>query len=103
MEKIKAKGIPHPSGPFPYGEEIDIEACLDKMTDQQVIEWGDKKELLERVQAWLLDPHHLEPPVEAIGQKFYMWRFPEESEAYFAKHLNRNMIKLMMTGQGMFL
>lgn len=96
MEKVKAKGIPHPEGPFPYGEEIDIEANIN---EDEKAEWWEKLSLMDRVRAWMKDPDHLEPPVEAIGQKFYYWQHQEE--AYFAKHINRKMIQLMMTNEGM--
>lgn len=111
MEKVKAKGIPHPSGPFPYGEDINIannvekinaKAKKDRAEGKFTLNFEDQMSLMERVQAWLKDPLHLEPPVEAIGQKFYFWQSPELEEAYFAEHINRKMIRLMMTGQGKY-
>ncbi len=101
MEKIKAKGFPHPSGPFPYGEEIDLNVLHEQKMDEDQIKWEKKKALLVKVKEWLKDPDHAEPPVEAIGQRFYVWHFKETGEAYFAAHINHNMIRLMMTGQGM--
>ena len=54
---------------------------------------------MTRVQNWLRDPDHLEPPVEAIGQRFYLWQ--DEKECFFAKHMNRDMISAMMRHEGL--
>lgn len=98
MEKIKSKGIPHPSGPFPFGEDIDIEANINSMTEEQQKEWGSKKEILERVFAYIKDPTHCEPPVEAVGLRFYLWQ--DADGAYFAKHMNRKIIQAMVYKEG---
>lgn len=69
------------------------------MNDEQLALWGTKKELMARVQAWLKDPDHLEPPIEAIGERFYLWQDAEF--CFFAKHMNRDMISCMMKGEGL--
>lgn len=100
QEKIKAKGIPHPSGPFPYGEEIDVHANIEQMSKDAAEKLVTRDELFERAKAYLKDPSHKEPPVEIIGNQFYLWQSPQ-GEAYVAKHLNQKLILLMMSGQGM--
>ena len=98
MEKVKAKGIPHPSGPFPFGENIDIEANIANMSEEEQQKWGEKKEIYARVNAYLEDPQHVEPPVEAIGLRFYRWQ--DDTHDFFAKHMNRQMIQQMIRNDG---
>lgn len=70
------------------------------MSEKEIAEWGGKMELIRRVKAYVADPNHLEPPVEAIGQRFYVWIGMEEGDVFFAKHMNRNLIKRMMSAEG---
>jgi hypothetical protein len=70
------------------------------MSEEEKAMWGGKMELLRRVKAWIDDPDHLEPPVEAIAQRFYVWVGKEEGDVFFAKHMNRQIIRRMMSAEG---
>lgn len=88
MEKIRTKGIPHESGPFPFKEEISLP-------------WTDTvQNLVFRLLRWIQDPEHFEIPSDFIQKRFYMFKLKETGEIYFAQHINFKHIQLMMKGEG---
>jgi len=89
LEKVRVKGMPHINGPFPWGENIEVE--LDEMTARNY----------KRAKAWLDDPFGREIPSDLIGERIYMYRnLYGEEERIFAKHINYEIIRHVMERQG---
>ena len=88
LEKVKAKGIPHPSGPFPYGEEIKV--TFD----------AKGKDLSDRIMNWLSEPSKYTPPIDDIKSRFYHYQTEDKKNNYFAKHINHDIIKLILAKEG---
>ena len=89
QEKIRAKGIPHPEGPFPYGENIELE-------------WDQSNSLLmSRLYRWMAHPSLYPVPADIISRRFYLYtQEGEGGRVYFAKHLSFQLIRAMMEKQG---
>lgn len=87
-EKVKAKGIPHPSGPFPYGEEIKV------VFDEK------GQDLSDRVLKWIKEPSKYTPPIDDIKARFYHYQSDDGLLNYFAKHVNHDMIKRLLAREG---
>lgn len=87
-EKIRTKGIPHPDGPFPYREEIELHLTPENY------------QLVRRLLNWIDDPVHHQVPAEFIKQRFYMFKTHLTGETYFARHINFKHIQMMMSQSG---
>lgn len=85
---MKAKGIPHPSGPFPYLEEVRLK--LGPVEFDLAID----------VLRYVSDPHLYDVPSEFIQQRLYVFEDEERKEMYFARHINYKIIQRLMQRKG---
>jgi len=85
-EKIRTKGIPHPSGPFYYQESILAEYVSENF------------EKLAEIQAWLENPQAYTIPKNFISKRFYLYE--SEFESMLTTRINFELIRHMMAKQG---
>ena len=85
-EKVRVKGIPHPSHPFQYHDPLRMHQT------QSVLR------LYPLIERWLQDPMRWDLPCGVIGKQFYYFKTDEEK--YFATHINFKIIEMMMNKEG---
>lgn len=84
---LTSLGIPHPEGPFIYGENVDFTLC------------EKNKSLMKRLIQWMNEPSRYLVPTDIIGKRFYMY-YTEDGEIIFTKNMNHSLIKKMMERKG---
>lgn len=87
-EKIRTKGIPHPSGPFLYKERNEV--TLDSAQYKE----------LAHVLSWLHEPNLHTIPRNFIGKRFFVFTEQGKDEVSYAKHLTHGLIEKMMARTG---
>ncbi len=104
LEKIRSKGIPHPSGPFPYQESIvsELEVSATKNPTEYV---GDKLAKLEEIKLWLNDPQTYTIPKNFISKRLYVYESfghddYDDGESTLTTRINFEMIQSMMARTG---
>ncbi len=93
LEKIRTKGIPHPSGPFPYQESIVSEVKEDTIAK------------LEEIQLWLENPQTYTIPKNFISKRLYVYEMfghdsYDDGESTLTTRINFEMIQSMMARTG---
>lgn len=85
-EKIRTKGIPHPKGPFVYGEDI-IEEFKE-----------EREQKMNEIQKWLKNPSTATIPSGIVSKRFYLYE--TQYERILAKRITLDMIREMMEREG---
>lgn len=49
---------------------------------------------------WLSDPSKYTPPIDDIKSRFYHYQTEDKKNNYFAKHINHDIIKLILAKEG---
>jgi len=97
-EKIRTKGIPHPSGPFYYQESILSDMDAKVKSDNPTEYCGDKQEKLNEIAQWIEDPQAYTIPKNLIGKRLYLYE--SEFESMLTTRINFELIRQMMAKQG---
>ena len=50
--------------------------------------------------AWLEEPSKYTPPIDDIKSRFYHYQTADQKQNYFAKHINHQIIKLILAKEG---
>lgn len=86
MEKIRAKGIPHPSNICKYLDGIQYEPSLEE------------NELMDHCRQWMLNKDVKSAPSAFISKTFYIYETPDKMS--FVKRLNAGLIEEMINEEG---